>query len=628
MDDSENQKAPEPENLKPKKEYSFTRLINPKDNISQTPGKDDLNINKIDTTTFNLTLSLFENEISLVAKEHKENSKLPNISYEKKLDFETLKGFNKFFALLNCEKIFDVIQKSFELNYDQISVENDIMKIKIMITFMEVVTEEMSIELQKIKFSDEEETCIIKESIKLLNNEKDILKKEVTVLNKTIDELRKKLNEKDKIIEEKNTELNKKLEEKENTLNQKLDEKESALNQKLEEKNSALSQKLDEKESSLNQKLEEKNSELNQKLEEKNSALNQKLEEKERDLKDKQNELNILVQKLQNEMLEMKKIQKYVKEKLDVGEKIEKEKEKKSHNFTRQIKIKEDIFDMEINMILIEEKIKFLVKEIQDNLKNNPIIYETFLELNDFNKIADYYKNQGGIEAIYDFLVQLFDGKKDTLKRNENKIIISVKFPLGIKDEEISFEIFKKEVGLENNLSNIDKSLREINKDIISAKEESRKNLLENTRALNRDLSLAKEEFKKNLLEKVYPIGSYYWSEKSISPDNIFGGSWKKIEGRFLFASNYNHSVGETGGEERHYLTIDEIPSHSHQYVKFKYGYTRYKGKGDSSCSACPANNYESDSFTETGYTSSTGSSNPHNNMPPFLVANCWKRIG
>ena len=572
MDDSENQKAPEPENLKPKKEYSFTRLINPKDNISQTPGKDDLNINKIDiTTTFNLTLSLFENEISLVAKEHKENSKLPNTSYEKKLDFETLKGFNKFFALLNCEKIFDVIQKSFELNYDQISVENDIMKIKIMITLMEVVTEEMSIELQKIKFSDEEETCIIKESIKLLNNEKDILKKEVTALNKTIDELRKKLNEKDKIIEEKNTELNKKLEEKENTLNQKLDEKESALNQKLEEKN---------------------------------SALNQKLQEKERDLKDKQNELNIMVQKLQNEMLEMKKIQKYVKEKLDVEEKIKKEKEKKSHNFTRQIKIKEDIFDMEINMILIEEKIKFRVKEIQDNLKNNPIIYETFLELNDFNKIADYYKNQGGIEAIYDFLVQLFDGKKDTLKRNKNKIIISVKFPLGIKDEEISFEIFKKEVGLENNLSNIDKSLREIKKDIISSK----------------------EEFKKNLLEKVYPIGSHHRSEKSISPDNIFGGRWQKIEGRFLFASNYNHSVGETGGEERHYLTIDEIPSHSHQYVKFKYTWSFFRGSGGSY--ACPCNGYESDPWTETEYTSSKGSSNSHNNMPPFLVANCWKRIG
>ena len=182
-------------------------------------------------------------------------------------------------------------------------------------------------------------------------------------------------------------------------------------------------------------------------------------------------------------------------------------------------------------MILIEEKIKFWVKEIQDNLKNNPIIYETFLKLNDFNKIADYYKNQGGIEAIYDFLVQLFDGKKDTVKRNKNKIIISVKFPLGIKDEEISFEIFKKEVGLENNLSNIDKSLREINKDIISAKDESKKNYL----SLNRDLSLAKEEFKKNLLEKVYPIGSYYWSEKVFHLIIFLEEDGKKLkEGFFL----------------------------------------------------------------------------------------------
>ena len=92
-------------------------------------------------------------------------------------------------------------------------------------------------------------------------------------------------------------------------------------------------------------------------------------------------------------MLEMKKIQKYVKEKLNVGEKIKKEKEKKSHNFSRQIKIKEDIFDMEINMILIEEKIKFRVKEIQDNLKNNPIIYETFLELNDLSILLKLFSN-------------------------------------------------------------------------------------------------------------------------------------------------------------------------------------------------------------------------------------------
>ena len=180
----------------------------------------------------------------------------------------------------------------------------------------------------------------------------------------------------------------------------------------------------------------------------------------------------------------------------------------------------------------------------------------------------------------------------------------------------------------EESKKNLLENISALNRDLSLAKEESRKNLLENTRVLNRDLSLAKEEFKKNLLEKVYPIGSYYWSEKSISPDNIFGGRWQKIEGRFLFASNYNHSVGETGGEERHCLTIDEIPSHSHQYQKFKYQHSDHRQGAGSGYCACPCNTNKSDPWTENEYTSSKGSSNSHNNMPPFLVANCWKRIG
>ena len=58
----------------------------------------------------------------------------------------------------------------------------------------------------------------------------------------------------------------------------------------------------------------------------------------------------------------------------------------------------------------------------------------------------------------------------------------------------------------------------------------------------------------------MYPIGSYYWSEKNTSPSDIFGGSWTKIRGRFLFASDSNHDVGDTGGEETHTLTINEMP--------------------------------------------------------------------
>ncbi len=47
-------------------------------------------------------------------------------------------------------------------------------------------------------------------------------------------------------------------------------------------------------------------------------------------------------------------------------------------------------------------------------------------------------------------------------------------------------------------------------------------------------------------------------------------GKWEKIRGRFIFASDYYHQVGEIGGEERHTLTIDEISSHNHQNNRFK----------------------------------------------------------
>ena len=189
-----------------------------------------------------------------------------------------------------------------------------------------------------------------------------------------------------------------------------------------------------------------------------------------------------------------------------------------------------------------------------------------------------------------------------------NKIIINVKFPLGNKEEKISFDILAKKISLESSLKNINESLKEINK-----------------------TKITKAEFKKDLLEKVYPIGSYYWSEKNTSPSDIFGGSWTKIRGRFLFASDSNHDVGDTGGEERHTLTISEMPRHSHEYEKFCHR--------DCMSFDCPSGDYgiyprnqkgdkDSYKFLYTYSTTSVGGGCSHNNMPPFLTANCWKRTG
>ena len=139
---------------------------------------------------------------------------------------------------------------------------------------------------------------------------------------------------------------------------------------------------------------------------------------------------------------------------------------------------------------------------------------------------------------------------------------------------------------------------------------------------LNKQSYNLKIEFQKDLLEKVYPVGSYYWSQKNTSPDELFGGKWQTISGRFLFSTDSNHSVDSTGGEEKHTLTIDEMPSHNHAYQKFNH-YT-YVYCNDSGRNYVP---YRDDSNFMISTTSDyTRRSQVHNNMPPYITAYCWRR--
>lgn len=126
--------------------------------------------------------------------------------------------------------------------------------------------------------------------------------------------------------------------------------------------------------------------------------------------------------------------------------------------------------------------------------------------------------------------------------------------------------------------------------------------------------------------EKLYPIGSIYISTSStFNPQTVWGGTWvKTAKGRCLIGANDTYPLGSTGGEERHYLTGNEMPRHSHGI----YGVDLRNG---STTLQKPYFSYKDQGQT-TSYISGimgtelTGNGEAHNNMQPYLAVYIWER--
>lgn len=74
---------------------------------------------------------------------------------------------------------------------------------------------------------------------------------------------------------------------------------------------------------------------------------------------------------------------------------------------------------------------------------------------------------------------------------------------------------------------------------------------------------------KAEALLEAHPIGSIYTSTASTSPEDLFGGTWERIKGKFIWGIDDGETAGATGGEKEHLLTEPEMPSHSHYQKNF-----------------------------------------------------------
>ena len=171
-------------------------------------------------------------------------------------------------------------------------------------------------------------------------------------------------------------------------------------------------------------------------------------------------------------------------------------------------------------------------------------------------------------------------------------------------------------------------------------------------------------------LDAIYPVGSIYMSVNSTDPGTLFGGTWKRISGKFLLAADETYEAGTTGGvisatssepsnnisggpsndiSGSTAITVEQMPSHTHEMpnwmwavsTNFNTGTFNIGGSGNRTGNAIPYN----DNKTSQGqWVTATGSNQGHTHtlsshthtlsshthtvstMPPYLSVYMWKR--
>lgn len=125
----------------------------------------------------------------------------------------------------------------------------------------------------------------------------------------------------------------------------------------------------------------------------------------------------------------------------------------------------------------------------------------------------------------------------------------------------------------------------------------------------------------KQLFLLMHRVGDIIFSTSDENPSTIYGGTWvawgkgQVPVGVDTSVSDFN-TVEKMGGEKEHTLTVDEMPSHKHDFgqqfattssLSGEYGYYMIAG-------------------TQTDVIKNTGGNQPHNNLQPYITCYMWKR--
>lgn len=145
----------------------------------------------------------------------------------------------------------------------------------------------------------------------------------------------------------------------------------------------------------------------------------------------------------------------------------------------------------------------------------------------------------------------------------------------------------------------------------------------------------------KSIYLLMHPVGSIVITTVAQSPELVFGGTWitwgsGRVPVGVDKAQEEFETVEKTGGEKNHWLSIHETPSHTHALEPngsaYSFAWGASKGNVHVQVNAVggaspSGSNYLYTRQGEWNQTGASGSTQPHNNLQPYITCYMWKRI-
>lgn len=117
-----------------------------------------------------------------------------------------------------------------------------------------------------------------------------------------------------------------------------------------------------------------------------------------------------------------------------------------------------------------------------------------------------------------------------------------------------------------------------------------------------------------------------FWvSDDPTSPASFIGGTWERIEGKFIMGASDTYPAGSTGGSSTKTIARTNLP---HESIDVSTIYT--KGSDGQEFDVVPITYEHSDgsgNFSRTGRTFPLGDGTPLNILPPYYSVYIWRRV-